>query len=75
MTSRRLGSPKREELFGPHGITARPFVGEAGSNHVGLVAEIPDMAVWEEILRSEDGAEAMRHDGVRPETLVVMTEG
>jgi hypothetical protein len=70
----RLRSPKREGLFGPHGITARTFVGDAGSKRVGLVAEIPDMAVWDEIPRSDDGAEAMRYDGVHPETIVVLSE-
>jgi hypothetical protein len=70
-----LSSPKREELFGPKGITARTFRGEEGSNQVGLVAEIPDMAVWQEILESEAGAEAMKFDGVRPETIKVLMEG
>lgn len=70
-----LSSPKREELFGPRGITARTFRGEEGSNHVGLVADIPDMAVWQEILESEAGAEAMKFDGVRPETIKVLMEG
>jgi hypothetical protein len=70
-----LSSPKREELFGPLGITARTFTRGEGSNQVGLVAEIPDMAVWQEMLQSEAGAEAMKFDGVRPETIVVLTEG
>jgi hypothetical protein len=70
-----LSSPKREELFGPLGITARTFHGEEGSKHVGLIAEIPDMAVWQETIESEAGAEAMKYDGVHPDTIVVMTEG
>jgi hypothetical protein len=70
-----LSSPRREELFGPKGITARTFRDPEGSNRVGLIAEIPDMAVWEEILKSEAGAEAMKFDGVRPETITVLTEG
>ena len=70
-----LSSPKREELFGPKGITARTFRGEDGSKQVGLIAEIPDMAVWQEILQSEAGAEAMKYDGVHPDTIVVLTEG
>ncbi len=69
-----LSSPKREELFGPHGITARTFRGAEGSQ-VGLIAEIPDIAVWEELLQSEAGAEAMKYDGVRPQTIVMLTEG
>jgi hypothetical protein len=70
-----LSSPKREEIFGPLGITVRTFTGDAGSKQVGLIAEIPDMAVWEDMMQSEAGAEAMKFDGVRPETLVILTEG
>jgi len=36
-----LRSPKREEVFGPMGITLRTFVDPAGTNRVGLVADIP----------------------------------
>ena len=70
-----LSSPKREELFGPLGISARTFRGAEGSKQVGLIAEIPDMAEWEELMQSEAGADAMKFDGVRPETLVILTEG
>ena len=70
-----LSSPKREEVFGPLGITVRTFRDPEGSNRVGLIAEIPDMAEWQELMQSEAGADAMRFDGVRPETLLVLTEG
>jgi hypothetical protein len=70
-----LSSPKREEIFGPLGITVRTFRGDEDSKQVGLIAEIPDMAVWQEMMQSEAGAEAMKFDGVRPETLVILTEG
>jgi hypothetical protein len=33
------------------------------------------MAAWQELMQSEAGADAMKFDGVRPETLVVLTEG
>ena len=45
-----LASSRREEFFGPHGITARPFHDPAGSNRVGLLAEIPDMAAFQELM-------------------------
>lgn len=70
-----LSSPKREEVFGPLGITVRTFRDPEGSNRVGLIAEIPEMAAWEELMQSEAGADAMKFDGVRPETLLVLTEG
>lgn len=67
-------SPKRAEVFGPLGITVRTFRDPEGSNKVGLIAEIPDMAAFEEFMQSEAAAEAMRYDGVRPETLLVLAE-
>ncbi len=70
-----LSSPKRAEVFGPLGITVRTFTDPEGSNRVGLIAEIPDMEEWEKVMQSEAGADAMKFDGVRPETLVVLTEG
>lgn len=69
-----LSSPKRGELFGPMGITIRTFRDPEGSNRIGLIAEIPDMAAFQEFMQSETAAEAMNHDGVRPETLLVLAE-
>ncbi|MGD0456013.1 MAG: hypothetical protein ABSB69_20700 [Solirubrobacteraceae bacterium] len=70
-----LSSPKRDEVFGPLGITVRTFRDPEGSNRVGLMADVPDMAAFEEVMQSEAGAEAMKFDGVRPETLLILTEG
>jgi hypothetical protein len=70
-----LASPKREEFFGPLGITARTFRDPEGSNRVGLIVEVPDISVWEEVLQSEAAAEAMKDDGVRPETILGLVEG
>jgi hypothetical protein len=69
-----LSSPRREELFGPLGITMRPFRDPQGSKRVGLIGEIPDIAVFQEFMQSEVAAEAMKHDGVHPETLLVLSE-
>jgi hypothetical protein len=70
-----LSSSKREEVFGPLGITMRAFRDPAGSNRVGLIAEIPDMAASQEFMQTEAAADAMKADGVRPETLLILTEG
>ena len=70
-----LASPKREEFFGPLGMTARTFHDPAGSNRVGLIAEVPDIAAWEAALQTEAAAEAMKFDGVRLETILVLVEG
>jgi hypothetical protein len=70
-----VSSPKREEVFGPLGITVRTFRDPDGSNRVGLVVEVPDMAAFEEVMQSQAGADAMKFDGVKPETLLILTEG
>jgi len=69
-----LASPKREELFGPLGITAHTFRDPEGSNRVGLLVEVSDISVWQEALQTEAAAEAMKFDGVRPETIVGLVE-
>ncbi len=70
-----LASPKREEFFGPLGISARTFVDPQTPNRVGLIFEVPDMATFEKALQTPEAADAMKHDGVRPDTIVVLVEG
>ena len=70
-----LSSPKREEVFGPLGITVRTFHDPEGSKRVGLIVEIPDFDAFQEFMQTEAAAAAMKHDGVHPETLVILSEG
>ena len=70
-----LASPKREELFGPLGMTVRTFKDPAGSKRVGLIVEVPDMATWEQMLQSAEAADAMKYDGVHPDTILGLVEG
>lgn len=69
-----LASPRREEFFGPLGMTTRTFVDPEKSNRVGLVVECPDMETFQRALQSDEAAETMKFDGVRPETIVTLTE-
>jgi hypothetical protein len=69
-----LASPKREELFGPLGISAQTCVDSERSNHVGLIVNVPDMGAFEKVLASPEAAEAMKQDGVQPETLHLMVQ-
>ena len=34
------------------------------------VVDIPDVEAFQQFMQTEEAAEAMKHDGVRPETLV-----
>jgi hypothetical protein len=72
---RWLSSPTREEVFGPLGITTRTFRDPEGSNRVALIAEIPDMEAFQEFMKSDEAADAEKHDGVKPDTLLVLSEG
>lgn len=69
-----LSSPKREEVFGPLGITVRTFIDPGKSHRVGLIVQIPDMETFQRIMESEAAAEAMKFDGVRPETMLMLVE-
>lgn len=64
-----ISSPKRNDLFPPLGITHRTFVEPTASNLVGMVAEIPDLDAFQEWLTTDAAAQAMKHDGVRPDTI------
>ena len=72
--ARWLASPERAKLFGPSGITVRTFADPKGSNKTGVVIETPDMATFENVMQSEAAAAAMKVDGIRPETVLVMVE-
>ena len=69
-----LASPRREEFFGPLGITARTFVDPAKSNRVGLIVETPSMEVFDKAMQSDGAADAMKFDGVRPETILALVQ-
>jgi len=56
------------------GISARTFVEPEKTNRVGLIVEVPDMDAFRQVMESEAVADAMRFDGVRPETVVMLVE-
>ena len=70
-----LASPKREEFFGPLGVTnirdlRRPGESEQGRAGDGHSRDGRRHGREE----TEAAAEAMAHDGVMPETLVILVE-
>ena len=65
-----LSSPKRAEFFGAHGMSVRTFVSPDGGRRVGLIIEnVPSLEVLTKALQSADAADAMKHDGVHPDTV------
>ena len=74
-TDHWLASPKREEFFGPLGVTGiRTFVDPQNPTRVGLLMDVPDMDAVMAAMETEAAAEAMAHDGVVSETLVILVE-
>jgi hypothetical protein len=68
-----LASTKREEFFGPLGVSnIRTFVDPQGTKRVGLVMDIADMDVVMAAMATPEAAAAMEHDGVLEETLVIL---
>jgi len=70
-----LASPRREEFFGPLGVTnIRTFVDPGNPTRVGVLMDVPDMETLAAAMQTEGAAEAMAYDGVVPETLVILVE-
>jgi hypothetical protein len=69
-----LASPKRAELFGPLGIDVRTFLDPENPTRAAVLLDVPDMAALQELMESDTAAEAMAHDGVRADTLVILVE-
>ena len=68
-------SPKREELFGPMGISVRTFKDPSNPNRVGVIFDgVSDLESFQQSLQTDEAAEAMKYDGVRPETIVTLVE-
>jgi hypothetical protein len=70
-----LASPKREEVFGPLGVTnIRTFVNPENPTQVAVLMDVADMDKLMAAMPSPEFGAAMEHDGVLPETLVILVE-
>ncbi|MDX6540001.1 MAG: hypothetical protein QOI71_1611 [Gaiellales bacterium] len=74
-TDHWLASPKREEVFGPLGVTnIRTFVDPQNPTRVAVLMDVADMDAVMAAMDKPEMGEAMSHDGVLPETLVILVE-
>ena len=69
-----LSSSKRAEVFGDLASDVVTYVDPQNPKRVGLSMNVADMAAFQAMLESDAGAEAMKHDGVHPDTLLVLIE-
>ncbi|MEO6144599.1 MAG: hypothetical protein ABIP19_11520 [Dermatophilaceae bacterium] len=74
-TEHWLASPKREEVFGPLGVTnIRTFVDPQNPTRVAVLMDVADMDVLMAAMQDEAMADAMAYDGVLGDTLVILVE-
>jgi hypothetical protein len=70
-----LASPKREEVFGPLGVTnIRKFIDPENPTRVGIVMDVADMDKVMAAMENQEMRDAMEYDGVVPESLVILVE-
>ncbi len=70
-----LSSPKREEFFGPLGVTnIRTFVDPQNPSQVAVLMDVADMDAVMSAMQTKAASEVMAEDGVLPETLVILVE-
>jgi len=71
-TDHWLASPKREEFFGPLGVTnIRTFVDPTNRSRVAVLMDVPDMGA---VMAAMETPGALAYDGVLPETMVILLE-
>ena len=74
-TQHWLSSSRREEFFGPLGVTnIRTFVNPQNPTQVAVLFDVADMDVLMAAMQGPEAAAAMEHDGLLPETLVILVE-
>ena len=70
-----LASNKRAEFFGTIGVTnIRTFVDPTNAKRVAILMDVPDLDKLKGAMQTPGASEAMAHDGVVPESLVVLVE-
>jgi hypothetical protein len=68
------GPGSRHELIAKIGATARTIRDPQNPNWTGLILEVPDTAKFQAFMQSDDTKKAMKEDGVKPETLRILSE-
>ena len=59
--------------FAEGSAALRTFRDPDGSNKTALIAEIPDLEAFQELMKGDAAADAMKHDGVNPATLLMFS--
>jgi hypothetical protein len=68
-----LASPKREEAFGPFGVTnIRKFIDSENPTRGGIVMDVADMDAFMGAMQSQAVADAIAYDGIVAESRVIL---
>jgi hypothetical protein len=70
-----LASPKRAEVFTGIATNLHTYVLPGGGKKVAVSMEVANLDALDAMLKSDEGAAAMKYDGVHPDTLVMYIEG
>jgi len=74
-TAHWLAQPTRDQFFGSLGITdVQTYTNPQEPTQVALTMDVPDVDVLRAALQSDEAAVAMRTDGVRADTVVLLVE-
>jgi hypothetical protein len=74
-TQHWLASPKRQEVFGPLGVTnIRTFVDPQQPTRVAVLMDVADLDAVRAFMQTPAAVAAMEHDGVLADTLVMLVE-
>jgi len=67
-----LASPRRKDFFGPLGVRHANFIDPLGSNLVGMIIQVPDMATLLANINSAENVAAMNQDRVIRSTIRIL---
>jgi hypothetical protein len=70
----RKGKGSRHEMFGKFGIKARTFRDPKNFDSTGVMLEVPDIAVFQKFMDSDEAKKAMAQDGLKMETARILVE-
>ena len=74
-TKHWLASPKRQEFFGPLGVTnIRTFTDPQNPTRVAVLMDVPDLDATLAALQTAAASDVMEQDGVLADTLVLLVE-
>ena len=71
-----IGSPHRSgrSFSAPSASASERCLDPENPSRAAVLADVPDMAAFQTAMQSQEAADAMAHDGVRADALIVLVE-